>query len=173
MKIVEAIEKIVALRVKSSIITGVVKSFNAQNWTCEVEYKGLVLPTRLRAVINSEVSGIRVEPVIGSTVLLGCIDDNLNALVAIQFSEIKLVKIDADKVELNGNQFSIVKAETLQQVMDQNANFINAFKQALTVPVPEPGNGAPSAFQAALNSSLSFLQWGNHNNIQNDTIKHG
>lgn len=174
MSIIVAIEKIIERKMRNSIVVGVVQSFNEEDWTCEVEYKGLVLPARMRAVVNAESSGLRIEPVVGSHVVLALIDSNINALVVVQWSQLVRVKIDAELVELNGEGFSIVKAEELQSVMDQNAQFISAFKNILSgPPIPEPGSGAPSAFQTALNAALSSLQWGNHDNIQNETIKHG
>jgi hypothetical protein len=173
-KIIESIQKIVNQSTRASIIPAVVKSFNADNWTCVIEYKNLELDARTRAVINAEASGIFVEPVVGSAVLIGLIEDNINALFVVKWSEIVKYKLDAERIELNGDGFSIVKAETLQQVMDHNAQFIQVFKNILSgPPITEPGNGAPSALQIALNTALGTVQWGDHSNIQNETIKHG
>lgn len=172
-ELIDSIRRAVKQMIKPAIVAGKVKSFDGANWTAEITIDGLDIEVRTKAVINSDEKGIFVEPVVGSDVLCAMIEDRPEALVVIQWSEIVKYRLKGDLIELNGDQYSIVKAETLQQVMDQNAQFIDALKQVLSTPVNEPGNGAPSAFQAALNIALSPLQWGDHSNIHSTTVKHG
>ena len=122
------------------------------------------------------------KPVPGCLALIGMID-NSAACFLIDCEEVEEIEV-TDKsgfkwhlndglLTINGNEYSIVKAEELQSVMDTNANFIDAFKQALNSPVNEPGNGSPSAFQQALKGALASKDWGDHSEIKNETIKHG
>lgn len=59
----------------------------------------------------------------------------------------------------------MLKGETTQTELLNTQNFLTTLKQMLAVPVTEPGNGAPSAFQIALNSALSSLSVGDFNQV--------
>lgn len=173
MNIADEIRKIVKPLIKAQIINGTVKSFDQSTWSIEVEIEGLKLPCRIKSVINDGDKGICVQPKLGSNVLLGLIENKEEALVALKFDEIEKYKLDADVIEMNGNSYSIVKAEKLQQILSQHKAFIDAFKSILQTPIPEPGNASPSAFQAALNVALSSLQFPDGTGIENNTVKHG
>lgn len=174
MNIAETIKRIIVQFVKPSIIYGVVKSYDQSTNTVECDIDGLLIDeVKVSSVITMNGLGIKVEPKIGSRVILGRINDRAEDLIVLKFDEIVKYQLNADKIELNGDDYSIVKAEELQQVLAQNKAFIDAFKQVLSVPVNEPGNGAPSVFQQALNTALGSLPFEDGIGINNSNIKHG
>jgi len=174
MNLQDAVLRIIQPFLGAEIFTGVVTAFDANDWTLTCKVDGLELDgIRVKSVINTNVTGILVEPKIGTQVLLAKIENKKEALVVLQFDEIVKYQLNADKIEFNGDTYSIVKAEELQQIMATNKAFIDALKTVLSTPIPEPGNGAPSAFQTALNGALASLDFGDGTGIENENIKHG
>jgi len=77
-------------------------------------------------------------------------------------------------VELNGTEHGgLIKIAELKKELEKTNAFLKAFVQVLQVPVPEAGNGAPSAFQTALNGALSPLQLADFSQIENTKVQHG
>lgn len=77
-------------------------------------------------------------------------------------------------VELNGTEHGgLIKIAELKKELEKTNAFLKAFVQVLQVPVTEAGNGAPSAFQAALNGALSSLQLADFSQIENTKVQHG
>jgi len=174
MNLRDAILAIVEPMLGAQVFTGKVTDFDSNDWTLTCDVDDLELDgVRVKSVINTNVTGILVEPKIGSEVLLAKIENKKEALVVLKFDDIVKYRLNADKIEFNGDDYSIVKAEELQQIMATNKAFIDAFKSSLSTPINEPGNGSPSAFQAALNASLSSLDFKDGTGIENKNIKHG
>lgn len=83
------------------------------------------------------------------------------------------IKTDGD-IELNGSEFGgLVKIEELKLQLQKNTLILQGILSALKVPVSEAGNGAPSAFQAALMTAVGTMQTGDFSNIENKKVKHG
>ena len=85
------------------------------------------------------------------------------------------VIVRADKtVELDGTDFGgLIKINELKKELEKTNSFLNAFINVLKAPVPEPGNGAPSAFQATLNGVISALPLPDYSQIENTKVQHG
>lgn len=85
------------------------------------------------------------------------------------------VIVRADKtVELNGIDFGgLIKIQELKKELEKTNTFLKAFVNVLKVPVTEPGNGSPSAFQSTLNGVLSSLPLADFSKIENEKVKHG
>ncbi|MGE0635984.1 MAG: hypothetical protein AB7G44_04970 [Bacteroidia bacterium] len=164
----EAIERMIKPLLQKQVVVGKVKSVDMSALTCDVTVIGSYTRegVRLKAVEDSVLKGFILKPKVGSDVTIRMVENDRNMWELSAVSEV-------DGIYLKGDQWSLVKAETLKQVMDVNKQFIDAFKQVLATPIPEPGNGANSAFQAALNGVLSSLNWGDHSNIDNTNVKHG
>jgi len=170
----ESIRKIVRGMVTPSIIPAEVTAFNSDDWTITCKIDNLEIDEiRVKSVINTDDTGILIEPKVGSKVLLGKIDGKAEALVVLKYDEIVKYRLIADLIEFNGDDYSVVKAEELQQILTINKTFIDAFKNILSVPINEPGNGSPSAFQTALNTALASLDYKDGQGIENETVKHG
>lgn len=174
MNLRDAILSIVTPMLGAQLFIGKVTAFDSSDWTLTCDVDDLDLDgIRVKSVINTNVTGILIEPKIGSEVLLARIGNKKESLVALKFDEVVKYRLNADKIEFKGDQYSIVKAEELQQIMTTNKSFIDAFKQVLSTPVNEPGNGATSAFQTALNGALSALDYKDGEGIENENIQHG
>lgn len=137
---------------------------------------------RLRAALDNSDTGFIEVPKKNSTVLVALIGNSRDNAFVVMCSEVdkvlmkvgaKTYEMNSDGIKLNGDTYSIVKAETLKTAMDANKQFLTVFKNLLSIPINEPGNGAPSAFQAALNGALSSLNLGDHSQIENTNVKHG
>lgn len=77
-------------------------------------------------------------------------------------------------IELNGSDFGgLIKIEELKMQLQKNTAILNGILGTLKAPVAEPGNGAPSAFQAALITAIGAMQTGDFSNIENKKVKHG
>ena len=85
------------------------------------------------------------------------------------------VILKADKIKINGDDLGgLIKIEELKKELQKNNIILEILLKICTSsPIPEPGNGSPSAFQSALMSALSGKQVGNFNNIENDKVLHG
>lgn len=69
---------------------------------------------------------------------------------------VKTTKVD--KVLLfGGKQKGMVLHDELKAVLDGQNQILTALKTVASTPVTEPGNGSPSAFQAALNAAIATL----------------
>lgn len=77
-------------------------------------------------------------------------------------------------IELNGSDFGgLIKIEELKMQLQKNTAILNGILGTLKAPVAEPGNGAPSVFQAALITAIGTMQAGDFSNIENKKVKHG
>ncbi|WP_444818573.1 hypothetical protein E4N82_10010 [Treponema denticola] len=77
-------------------------------------------------------------------------------------------------IELNGSDFGgLIKIEELKMQLQKNTAILNGILGTLKAPVTEPGNGAPSVFQAALITAVGTMQAGDFSNIENKKVKHG
>lgn len=77
-------------------------------------------------------------------------------------------------VEINGSDYGgLIKIEELKMQLQKNTAILNGLLGVLKVPAAEPGNGSPSAFQAALLSAIGTMQTGDFSNIENKKVVHG
>ena len=63
--------------------------------------------------------------------------------------------------------------EELKMQLQKNTAILNGILGTLKTPIPEAGNGAPGAFQAALITAIGTMQAGDFSNIENKKVKHG
>lgn len=78
------------------------------------------------------------------------------------------------KTEINGSDYGgLIKIEELKAQLQKNTAILNGLLGVLKVSVTEPGNGSPSAFQAALLSAIGTMQTGDFSNIENKKVVHG
>lgn len=78
------------------------------------------------------------------------------------------------KIEVNGSDYGgLIKIEELKMQLKKNTAILNGLLGVLKAPVTEPGNGSPSAFQAALLSAIGTMQTGDFSNIENKKVVHG
>jgi len=85
------------------------------------------------------------------------------------------IKIKTGEIHFNGDGLGgLVKIETLKRELTKNVGILNAALGVVRgTPILEPGNGGPSALQAALKLALGRKTPGDFAQIENETVKHG
>lgn len=113
----------------------------------------------------SDDNGFLVVPSIGSLVIISW-TDKTTAFVSM-FSQIDSI------IYQGGANGGLAITPTLVENLNKNNDILTALLNILTgAPIPEPGNGSPSALQAALGASLAGLSVGDFSAIENDKFLH-
>jgi hypothetical protein len=169
----EAIEKLGYNKFYSSILCKV-QSVNKDLNSCEVaplNGDADLLSVRLNSVGDGNAK-IVFYPSVDSLVFVTLIND-FQAFVSCFPTEVEEIKIECEKVVFNGGDLGgLIKIEELKSELDKINQILQAFLNTLQTPINEPGNGAPSAFQSALNAVLSGKQLPTYNDIEDQKIKH-
>ena len=166
MEIKEAIQILAAKEGEFYSKLGKVISIDKELNTCDVEpiNKGAdLLDVKLTATEGNK-KGIIIYPKIGTNVLVTFLD-NENSFVS--------MCTEIDEIIYNeGTNGGLINIETLISELDKNNMILNAIKTVVSSPIPEAGNGAPSALGTALNSALGSLQIGSFNSMEDEKFKH-
>jgi len=106
-------------------------------------------------------------PAVDSIVLVALIGNNRQSRFVAMVSEV-------DKIYLNGGEnggltITPKLVEELNKTNELLASLINIINGT---PVPEPGNGSPSALQTALKNAIVTKSLGDYSAIENQKIKH-
>lgn len=176
MTIKETIQRIVQEELPVQVLPGIVKSVDEQRMTCRVDLKTLpdMLDVRLRASIDGSQSGWLVTPVVNSPVLVALINNDFASAFICAYSEVERLRVLTDDIQLAGENYGgLVKAPELKKQVDKNSLILDLLLQVLATPVTEPGNGSPSALQAALNAALQGKPTADLSNIENQKVRHG
>ena len=140
------------------------------------------LGVSLRANIDETHTGFINYPKVGSVVVVGLIEPTSFSAVVLACSEIEktVLKINgttqewnSDLIEMNGGQLGgLVKVNPLLEGLNKNNQILSALLTIITgAPIPEPGNGSPSALQIALKAAFGVAQVGDFSQIENPKIK--
>jgi hypothetical protein len=173
----------------SILFEGTIKSVDETKFNCVVTVSGNsvntdILNVPLKVLIGSQASVIEI-PAVGSDCTVCYRDNNIQRpqLVAVDKSDKLLIKIgnDSDGYQtlqvtkdgfvFNGGTHGMVKADELKTQSEKDKDILDGFLQVLQTPINEPGNGAPSAFQAALIAAIGTKQSGVWTGLENDKIK--
>lgn len=170
---------------KKQVIAGTVEAVNASKNTCTVApadggatYYGV----RLRPAIGDGEYGILIIPKVGSQVLVGLIDNDERKPYVAMYSELDTVEMVAEGVysvngaaiHMNGDTYDSIKGAEIKAELDKTKTILDALIQVLGgAPIPEPGNGAASALQVALNGAVASLPAPDFSDITNNKVKHG
>ena len=110
-------------------------------------------------------------------------DKNGKIVATIKMLNSGNIEIEADgdckiktkgKTEINGSDYGgLIKIEELKMQLQKNTAILNGLLGVLKASVTEPGNGSPSAFQAALLSAIGTMETGDFSNIENKKVVHG
>lgn len=136
--------------------------------TCTVQPPGQseIPNVRLRAAIDGDKSGIIELPEVGSSVLVqyvGNKSDNLQLLRPSKISKIIVSNADESLKHL---------LEDTYAELNKTRSLINALVTIIGgAPIAEPGNGSPSALQAALSAAIAAESLGDYNSINNRVPK--
>ena len=158
------------------LYTGQINTFEAtvisrddENLTVDIEplEDAELFDVRLKAAIDQVKDGVVEYPASGSTVLVGVIRNNPETCFILKTSEV-------EKIEINGgdNGGLVIWPDTKAE-LEKNNEILQGLLDILTgTPINEPGNGAPSALQAALSVALAGKQVGDFDNKENEKVTH-
>ena len=120
----------------------------------------------VRLIAGASSTPLLITPAVDSVVIATFLSKD-TAFISL-YSEI-------ETIQLRGDQYGgLIKIDELTTQLGRINTFLNSFTQVLGgPPVPEPGNGAPSALQTTLNAALSTLQLPNYDGIENEDVTHG
>ena len=131
---------------------------------CDVEpVDGSAMLLGVRLQVESS-NGVLIKPQVNSKVLVSFLSKD-EAFVSM-FSAI-------DGIELNGNTWSLIKAEVFLTEIEKLKETVDALVQALNVswtPVPNDGG---AALKTVITSALIGKTTGDYSDVKNETIKHG
>jgi hypothetical protein len=186
-KIKEAVQKLAGTHLKEEVTVTActVDSVNKEQRTIDCTPIGGTSDTQIPSVrLQAEVAdGFLLIPKVDSTVFVAY-TTRLEPFV-LQFSEVDQVLVvvgqstleilSDGKIRLNdGTYGGLVKIRELQAQLNKTNSLLSALIQILKgAPIPEPGNGAPSALQLALKSAIASQSLGDYSNIENTLITHG
>ncbi len=117
---------------------------------------------------DAELFDVRLKaeyPASGCSVLVGVIRNNPETCFILKTSEV-------EKIEINGgdNGGLVIWPDTKAE-LEKNNEILQGLLDILTgTPINEPGNGAPSALQAALSVALAGKQVGDFDNKENEKV---
>lgn len=171
------------------IIDGIITDVDENSFTCTVKIKDKDFNGKeiasyhanvpLKVLIGSQASLIEI-PEINTNCLLTFKDKNIERpqLLFIHECSKIIIKVGGQTVEystdgivFNKSKTGAVKADELKLQSNKDKDIIDTFLQVLQTPINEPGNGAPSAFQATLLAALGEKESGKWDNLENDKIK--
>lgn len=169
----------------AQLITGRVVAVSG--YTCDVDPDDggpTLYDVRLKVALNDAQTGVYSIPRIGSGVMVGLIDANLNKAVVLDVETIErhIILIDGDgkmellpggQVHLNGDQYGgLVKADELRNELQKVTTFLTTLRQAIAAAPVSPGDGG-SAFKSSLTGAISALQLPTYAQIESTSTKHG
>jgi len=134
----------------------------------------------LKVLIGTQASFVEI-PAVNSNCTICFRDNNIQRAQLYQVDQCAkiLIKIGTQTLQVdstawvfNGGSTGMVKADVLKTESEKDKAILDGLMQIITgPPIPEPGLGAPSAFQAALSAVLAGKTSGDWTTLQNDKIK--
>ncbi|MDR0872983.1 MAG: hypothetical protein LBN27_05885 [Prevotellaceae bacterium] len=115
---------------------------------------------------------VDIKPKVETTCLIGILEGKEALAFLINAENVELVEINADKIVFNGGNDYFVFADKLKSELEKNNQILQTILTTVATAVNEPGNGSPSAFQAALNLSLKGKQLGDFSQIKDEKLIH-
>jgi hypothetical protein len=126
-------------------------------------------------LLNSESNaGFTLIPEVGSTIIVGLSNTNKAFLILAEDLD-KIYLIPNTLIQMFDGSFGgLTKTQELKTQLDKNNQILQSILTILKgPPINEPGNGTPSALQAALSVALAGKVVGDFSNIENSKILHG
>jgi hypothetical protein len=155
-------------------IVGVVDSVDEEARTVDVSPisgDAAINDVRLQADIDS-TTGVVIIPKLESNVVVTFLNQK-TGFVSLCTDVDKLL-INTDIVTINGGENGgLTITPELKTQLDKTNELLTGLINVLNgTPIPEPGNGAPSALQTALSTAITGKQLGEFDNIENEKVKH-
>lgn len=132
-----------------------------------------ILNARLQAS-TAQPTGVAMIPKVGSMVIASFISPSKSWISGVD--EPEKILIDAPEMIINGGGLKgLIIYDQLKAELERNKAILEGILGVLRgASIPEPGNGSPSALQAALKAALIGKQTGDFgNHLINEKVKHG
>lgn len=130
----------------------------------------------VEVVDGAEIEGVRLQQLAGDNGLL--MIPSIDSMVIISYTDkttayVSMFSYIDSVVFQGGNNGGLTITPELVNNLDKNNDIIQGMLNIINgPPIPEPGNGAPSAFQTALAGALAGLAVGDFSAIENVNFKH-
>jgi hypothetical protein len=164
-------------------------TIDKNKYTCSVQPVDEAISTRFNVRLlpveteEEQQKGLVLFPAQDSLVLCAKFDQDESFILSVfEIESVLWLVGEAFKMSIDnqgnavfndGQNQGLVIAPELKVQVDKNTAILDAIKIVLEgVSIPEPGNGAPSALQAALKIATQGKETADLSNIQNTKIKH-
>jgi hypothetical protein len=145
-------------------VIGSVLSVDKDKKVCDVQRLDRLADLLDINLSPSEKSDILIVPKIGANVIVG--------LTSIGDGFIASIDEVEEIIFYGGDNGGLIKHNEFKTQIDKlNAQVQGILKVIKSAPIPEPGSGAPSAFQVALQTAVIPLLDADFSNIENTKIK--
>lgn len=130
----------------------------------------------VEVIDGAEIEGVRLQQLAGDSGFL--MVPTIDSLVIISYTDKTTAYVSMfsyiDKVIFQGgNNGGLTITPELVTNLDKNNAILTDLLNVITgAPIPEPGNGAPSALQAALAAAFGVKDVGDFSAIENVNFKH-
>jgi len=181
----EMIERASSRIIPVTISQGKVESVDREKKTCKVTRSQMptLFNVRLNAVAEPHEDVVTTYPQVGSRVLVAMVENIETDAYVLTCDKIDSIegktgdsnfRIAQDIIELNnGENGGLTITPTLVENLEKNNTILQNFLDIINgSPISEPGNGSPSALQAALTGVLSDKSVGEFDSIENAKVKH-
>lgn len=178
MNIKELINRMVTDKIPMQVLVGKVISVNADEMTCDVDLQGSpdMQDVRIRSVIDSDNSGILIEPAVDSYVLVGLIENRKESAFICAYGTVDSIKLITDSIHLSGDEFGgLIKINDLVDKINTIENAVNQLKTEFNAhthvspPAPTtPVNTAPPTVPSTVNLINTTVP-----ELENEKVKHG
>lgn len=156
------------------LVEGIITAVTA-DFTCDITIGGIAqYSVPLKVVTNAQASVYEI-PVIGTGCLVTFRDNNISRPQIVIVDQVDKLLINCKTlVEYNGGTLGgMVKAKELATESNKDKAILDLLLGIINgPPIPEPGGGAPSALQAALQAALAGKQSGVWTNLEDTTVTH-
>jgi len=110
---------------------------------------------------------VDTKPVDGSDCLIAILEGNESVAFLMYANEVELLQFNG------GENGGLTITPELVTQLNKTNELLQAVLTVLSgTPIPEPGNGSPSALQAALKAAVAGKQLGDYTSIENPKITH-
>ena len=127
----------------------------------------------LKVMIGSQASFIEI-PQLKSNCLMGFRDGNQGRPQILFIDQVLKILVNCNNFIFNSGELGgMVKAKVLEEESNKDKAILDGLLAIINgAPIPEPGNGSPSALQAALKAALTGKQSGVWTDLEDPKITH-
>jgi hypothetical protein len=176
----EDLLRIIDSRLRANNCDGIIESVDETTFTCSVTVGSATFQdVPLRVLISTQSSFLEI-PKVGTECVMTFRDANLGRPQLLEVNECDkiLIKVGTSTLNIidgefkfNGGTKGIPKADVIKTESEKDKAILDALLQIINgAPIPEPGNGSPSALQIALAGVLASKQSGTWTALENTKI---